>query len=162
PTAHPNHVICALSINKSLLTPLSPLPSFFSSSPSVRSNMSGRQGGKAKPLKAPKKKVVEEDEEDAAFKQRQKEDKAKLKEMQEKAAKGGPLRTYIFISRTRNSIHYHVVSVQYPILNWELVPHLHVSHLHPFIPPTQSAVASRNPARSESRNCLAQYPSSSP
>lgn len=30
--------------------------------------MSGRQGGKAKPLKAPKKQVQEEDEDDKAFK----------------------------------------------------------------------------------------------
>ncbi|TGZ78293.1 hypothetical protein EX30DRAFT_397929 [Ascodesmis nigricans] len=34
--------------------------------------MSGRQGGKAKPLKQPKKKVSEEDEDDKAFKERQK------------------------------------------------------------------------------------------
>ena len=46
--------------------------------------MSGRQGGKAKPLKAPKKKQQDFDEDDAAF-------KAKQKAMAEKAKKGGPL-----------------------------------------------------------------------
>ncbi|BGP66556.1 hypothetical protein NBRC10512v2_007964 [Rhodotorula toruloides] len=83
--------------------------------------MSGRQGGyvlpraassKLKPLKAPKKGKAEEDEDDAAFKvsatlrtppttarlakrephrAKQKAEAAKLKEMQAKAAKGGPL-----------------------------------------------------------------------
>ncbi|KAF9421056.1 Translation machinery-associated protein 7 [Podila epigama] len=53
--------------------------------------MSGRAGGKAKPLKAPKKKAVELDEEDLAFKARLKEEQAKLKEMQQKAAGKGPL-----------------------------------------------------------------------
>ncbi|KAF9132924.1 Translation machinery-associated protein 7 [Mortierella sp. 14UC] len=47
--------------------------------------MSGRAGGKAKPLKAPKKK------EDLAFKAKLKEEQAKLKEMQQKAAGKGPL-----------------------------------------------------------------------
>ncbi|KAJ9049361.1 Translation machinery-associated protein 7 [Entomophthora muscae] len=55
--------------------------------------MSGRQGGKVKPLKAPKKQVKELDEEELAFKQKQKEEQAKLKLMKEKAAKGGPLLT---------------------------------------------------------------------
>lgn len=54
--------------------------------------MSGRQGGKLKPLKAPKKKGSEfEDEEDAAFKAKQKADAAARKEMASKASKGGPL-----------------------------------------------------------------------
>ncbi|KAJ3055031.1 Translation machinery-associated protein 7 [Rhizophlyctis rosea] len=57
--------------------------------------MSGRQGkscgGKLKPLKAAKKKDADLDESDLAFKQKQKEEQAKLKEMQQKAAKGGPL-----------------------------------------------------------------------
>ncbi|KAF9362015.1 Translation machinery-associated protein 7 [Mortierella sp. AD094] len=53
--------------------------------------MSGRAGGKAKPLKAPKKKVNDLDEEDLAFKAKQKEEQAKLKEMQQKAAGKGPL-----------------------------------------------------------------------
>ncbi|BGP28149.1 Translation machinery-associated protein 7 [Rhodotorula toruloides] len=47
------------------------------------------QGGKLKPLKAPKKGKADEDEDDAAAKQ--KAEAAKLKEMQAKAAKGGPL-----------------------------------------------------------------------
>jgi hypothetical protein len=54
--------------------------------------MSGRQGGKAKPLKAPKKKQNEfEDEEDIAFKAKQKADAAAKKAMAEKAKKGGPM-----------------------------------------------------------------------
>ncbi|KAK6457417.1 translation machinery associated TMA7 [Scheffersomyces xylosifermentans] len=53
--------------------------------------MSGRQGGKAKPLKAPKKKTQELDEEDLAFKAKQKADAQAKKEMAEKAKKGGPL-----------------------------------------------------------------------
>jgi len=42
--------------------------------------MSGREGGKKKPLKAPKKQQDEQDEEDAAFKQKQKEEQKKMKE----------------------------------------------------------------------------------
>ncbi|KAF9159360.1 hypothetical protein DFQ27_005163 [Actinomortierella ambigua] len=53
--------------------------------------MSGRQGGKLKPLKAPKKKNNDIDDDDMAFKQKQKEEAAKLKEMKDKASKGGPL-----------------------------------------------------------------------
>ncbi|KAK3807186.1 MAG: coiled-coil domain-containing protein 72 [Linnemannia elongata] len=53
--------------------------------------MSGRAGGKAKPLKAPKKKVNELDEEDVAFQAKQKADKARLEEMKQKAAGKGPL-----------------------------------------------------------------------
>lgn len=54
--------------------------------------MSGRQGGKLKPLKAPKKKTNEfEDEDDAAFKAKQKADAQARKEMAAKAGKGGPL-----------------------------------------------------------------------
>ncbi|KAG0070532.1 hypothetical protein K457DRAFT_23775 [Linnemannia elongata AG-77] len=53
--------------------------------------MSGRAGGKAKPLKAPKKKVNELDEEDLAFQAKQKEEKAALKALQAKAANKGPL-----------------------------------------------------------------------
>ncbi|KAG8745882.1 hypothetical protein FRC12_014424 [Ceratobasidium sp. 428] len=44
--------------------------------------MSGRQGGKLKPLKAPKKEKKEDDEEDAAFKAKQKADQAALKDAQ--------------------------------------------------------------------------------
>ncbi|CAL1270881.1 unnamed protein product [Larinioides sclopetarius] len=52
--------------------------------------MSGRQGGKKKPLKAPKKDKVECDD-DADFKQKQKEQERALREAREKAAKGGPI-----------------------------------------------------------------------
>ncbi|KZT58434.1 translation machinery associated TMA7 [Calocera cornea HHB12733] len=53
--------------------------------------MSGRQGGKLKPLKAPKKEKVEEDDEAKAFKAKQKADAAALKSAQEKAKQHGPL-----------------------------------------------------------------------
>lgn len=54
--------------------------------------MSSRQGGKLKPLKAPKKKKDEfEDDEDAAFKAKQRADAQARKEMAAKASKGGPL-----------------------------------------------------------------------
>jgi len=53
--------------------------------------MSGRQGGKKKPLKAPKKEAKELDEEDIAFKQKQKDEQAAMKALKEKASKGGPL-----------------------------------------------------------------------
>ncbi|KAI9209327.1 translation machinery associated TMA7 [Polychytrium aggregatum] len=53
--------------------------------------MSSRQGGKLKPLKTPKKAEKFEDEDDAAFKQKQKEEAAKLKELQAKAGQKGPL-----------------------------------------------------------------------
>lgn len=59
--------------------------------PSSSCNMSGRQGGKAKPLKAPKKKTQEFDDEDVAFKAKQKADAAAKKAMAEKAKKGGPM-----------------------------------------------------------------------
>ncbi|KAF9475667.1 translation machinery associated TMA7 [Pholiota conissans] len=54
--------------------------------------MSGtRQGGKLKPLKAPKKEKKEETEEEIAFKQKKKEEEAALKAAREKAMKSGPL-----------------------------------------------------------------------
>ncbi|KAI9002577.1 translation machinery associated TMA7 [Hyaloraphidium curvatum] len=53
--------------------------------------MSSRQGGKLKPLKAPKKDNKELDEDDLAFKQKQQEEKKKMAEMQAKAKAGGPL-----------------------------------------------------------------------
>ncbi|VDN59021.1 unnamed protein product [Dracunculus medinensis] len=53
--------------------------------------MSGRQGGKAKPLKQPKKAAQELSEEDKAFKKKQQEEAKKLKEASEKAAQRGPL-----------------------------------------------------------------------
>ncbi|KIM32519.1 hypothetical protein M408DRAFT_327060 [Serendipita vermifera MAFF 305830] len=53
--------------------------------------MSGRQGGKLKPLKAPKKKAEELGEEDLALKAKQKKDAAELKAAQQRASAGGPM-----------------------------------------------------------------------
>ena len=53
--------------------------------------MSGREGGKKKPLKQPKKQSKDLDEEDRAFKQKQKEEQKKLDELKAKAAGKGPL-----------------------------------------------------------------------
>ncbi|KAM9075726.1 translation machinery-associated protein 7 isoform 1-T1 [Megaptera novaeangliae] len=53
--------------------------------------MSGREGGKKKPLKQPKKQAKEMDEDDKAFKQKQKEEQKKLEELKAKAAGKGPL-----------------------------------------------------------------------
>lgn len=56
--------------------------------------MSGRQGGKLKPLKEKKKTgAAELDETDIAFKLKQKEEAVKMKEMAAKAAGKGPLAT---------------------------------------------------------------------
>ncbi|KAL9934775.1 hypothetical protein V8E36_006550 [Tilletia maclaganii] len=49
--------------------------------------MSGRQGGKVKPLKQPKKQAKELDEEDIAFKNKQKADEAARKEAAAKLQK---------------------------------------------------------------------------
>ncbi|KAI0057118.1 translation machinery associated TMA7 [Artomyces pyxidatus] len=51
--------------------------------------MSGRQGGKLKPLKAPKKEKKEVDEDEAAFKEKKKAEADALKAAREKALKGG-------------------------------------------------------------------------
>lgn len=51
--------------------------------------MSGREGGKKKPLKAPKKASGPETDEDKAFKLKQQEEKKKMDEARAKAAKGG-------------------------------------------------------------------------
>lgn len=52
--------------------------------------MSGKAGGKAKPLKKPKSASKELDEDDKAFLQKKKEEAAALKALKEKAgAKGG-------------------------------------------------------------------------
>lgn len=53
----------------------------------------GSSGGKKKPLKQPKKQAKEMDEEDKAFKQKQKEEQKKLEELKAKAAGKGPLAT---------------------------------------------------------------------
>lgn len=50
--------------------------------------MSGREGGKKKPLKAPKKKGGELDDADLEFKKKQQDEAKKLKELAEKAKKG--------------------------------------------------------------------------
>ncbi|KAJ6500422.1 translation machinery associated TMA7 [Mycena sanguinolenta] len=52
--------------------------------------MSGRQGGKLKPLKAPKKDKKEEDEDDIARKAKAKAEADALKAAKDKALKGGP------------------------------------------------------------------------
>ncbi|KAJ9111488.1 hypothetical protein QFC22_006515 [Naganishia vaughanmartiniae] len=53
--------------------------------------MSGRQGGKLKPLKAAKKVSKDVDEDDKAFQEKLKRDQAELKAAAAKAAKGGPM-----------------------------------------------------------------------
>jgi hypothetical protein len=53
--------------------------------------MSGREGGKKKPLKAPKKEKGEMDEDDMKLKQKQKEEQKKMEEMKVKAGQKGPL-----------------------------------------------------------------------
>jgi len=54
--------------------------------------MSGRQGGKKKPLKAPKKEGGgEADEQDLEFQKKQKEEKKAMEEAKVKAAGKGPI-----------------------------------------------------------------------
>lgn len=53
--------------------------------------MSGREGGKKKPLKAPKKETQELDESDMAHKQKLKEQQKALQEAKAKASQKGPL-----------------------------------------------------------------------
>ncbi|ORZ32774.1 translation machinery associated TMA7 [Catenaria anguillulae PL171] len=53
--------------------------------------MSSRQGGKLKPLKAPKKKQDDMLDEDLDFKKKQMEEAKKIKELAAKAAGKGPL-----------------------------------------------------------------------
>ncbi|GAM28138.1 hypothetical protein SAMD00019534_113140 [Acytostelium subglobosum LB1] len=53
--------------------------------------MTGKDGGKKKPLKAPKKDAKEYDEEDLAFQKKQQEEAKALKELQAKAKAGGPM-----------------------------------------------------------------------
>ena len=55
--------------------------------------MSGRQGGKVKPLKQKKKVEKDEDEEDMAFKAKKRDEQKQLEEMKKKAAGKGPLAT---------------------------------------------------------------------
>ena len=51
----------------------------------------GRNGGKKKPLKQPRKQAKETDQEDNTFKQKQKEEQKKLEELKAKASGKGPL-----------------------------------------------------------------------
>lgn len=53
--------------------------------------MSGREGGKKKPLKNPKKASKELDDDDIQFKEKKKEEQKKLQEMKAKAEQRGPL-----------------------------------------------------------------------
>ncbi|CAH2312873.1 Hypothetical predicted protein [Pelobates cultripes] len=53
--------------------------------------MSGREGGKKKPLKAAKKQSKELDEDEIAYKQKLKEEQKKLEELKGKASQKGPL-----------------------------------------------------------------------
>ncbi|KAF8983278.1 translation machinery associated TMA7 [Cyathus striatus] len=53
--------------------------------------MSSRQGGKLKPLKAPKKDKKEETDDEIAFKEKKKAEAEALKAAREKALKGGPM-----------------------------------------------------------------------
>lgn len=55
--------------------------------------MSGREGGKKKPLKAPKKQNAELDDDDLAHKQKMKEQQKALNEAKAKASQKGPLVT---------------------------------------------------------------------
>ncbi|VDK75384.1 unnamed protein product [Litomosoides sigmodontis] len=57
----------------------------------IFTSMSGRQGGKAKPLKKPKKEQKELTEEDIAFRKKKQDEAKKLQEAQAKAAQKGPL-----------------------------------------------------------------------
>ncbi|XP_074504085.1 translation machinery-associated protein 7 [Sebastes fasciatus] len=53
--------------------------------------MSGREGGKKKPLKAPKKANKEMDDDEVAFKQKQKDDQKAMEALKTKASGKGPL-----------------------------------------------------------------------
>jgi len=53
--------------------------------------MSGREGGKKKPLKAPKKATKDMDDDEMAFKQKQKDDQKAMEALKAKAAGKGPL-----------------------------------------------------------------------
>ncbi|XP_061582669.1 translation machinery-associated protein 7 [Cololabis saira] len=53
--------------------------------------MSGRDGGKKKPLKAPKKQNKDMDEDEMAFKQKQKDEQKALDALKAKASGKGPL-----------------------------------------------------------------------
>ena len=62
-------------------------------SPCFQTEMSGREGGKKKPLKAPKKDTKDLDDDDLAHKAKLKEQQKALQEAKAKAAQKGPLVT---------------------------------------------------------------------
>lgn len=51
----------------------------------------GKEGGKKKPLKQPKKDKGEEDDADKAHKEKLRAEQAEIKKMQQEASKRGPL-----------------------------------------------------------------------
>ncbi|KAM7439866.1 Translation machinery-associated protein 7 [Porites harrisoni] len=53
--------------------------------------MSGREGGKKKPLKQAKKEKKEMDEDDVALKQKLRDEKKALEQAKDKAGKKGPM-----------------------------------------------------------------------
>lgn len=53
--------------------------------------MTGREGGKKKPLKAPKKENKDLDEDDKEFKKKQQEQKKAMDALKAKASQKGPL-----------------------------------------------------------------------
>lgn len=53
--------------------------------------MSGRDGGKKKPLKQPKKQTADEDEDDKALKQKLREQQKALEDAKSKASGKGPM-----------------------------------------------------------------------
>ncbi|XP_076679044.1 translation machinery-associated protein 7 homolog [Andrena cerasifolii] len=55
--------------------------------------MASREGGKKKPLKAPRKERKDMDDDEVAFKQKQKEQQKALAEAAKKASQRGPLVT---------------------------------------------------------------------
>ncbi|KAG2752247.1 hypothetical protein P692DRAFT_20951662 [Suillus brevipes Sb2] len=61
-----------------------------------------RQGGKLKPLKAPKKEHKDEDEDDKAFKEKKKAEEAALKAARDKAVKGEFPKHLISVSITHD------------------------------------------------------------
>ncbi|CAG2163920.1 unnamed protein product [Oppiella nova] len=81
--------VCVHTCQTPLAQPLHPKST--SLSPDSQRIMSSREGGKKKPLKAPKKEKGEMDESDVEFKKKQQEEQKKLKEMAAKAGQKGPL-----------------------------------------------------------------------
>ncbi|CAH2229336.1 jg17085 [Pararge aegeria aegeria] len=97
---HPIHADWMLGLPTALLSKIGCIES-------LRSNMSGREGGKKKPLKAPKKSSKELDDDDVALKQKLKEQEKALNEAKAKASQKGPLmnnnESYNFMSTQNNT-----------------------------------------------------------